>query len=240
MKRVILFLLPTACCLLPTASAGQPPSLFRGVVVANSPSGVRVVSVEDTSQASLADLRPEDILLKVNDTLVRTIDEFAIASQALKGKAAKVILITLRNGQPHDIVLHLYSFPVLRHWELAFIPEHDVRFADPKTGSTYWARLARGFETADDLEHALNAYLNALHHDPTQVDLALKVSALLCRIAQARLKAQRLHEALLAIQEETVLLSRIFDQPLTDEQLQSVRTQLQQTLQGIRNRRAGT
>jgi len=71
------------------AMAGQRPSLFRGVVVADSPLGVRVVSVEDASQASQADLRPEDIIIRVDGADVGSIDAFAMFSEALKGRAAR-------------------------------------------------------------------------------------------------------------------------------------------------------
>ena len=49
-----------------TVHAKGWPSLFRGVVVADSQVGIRVVRVEDASQAHLADLRPEDIIVRVN------------------------------------------------------------------------------------------------------------------------------------------------------------------------------
>ena len=55
---VSLFLVPGPGSLVLLAAEGQLPSLFRGVVVAEGPVGVRVVRVEETSQAYLADLRP--------------------------------------------------------------------------------------------------------------------------------------------------------------------------------------
>ena len=55
---VISSLLCAVCCFLPcVSSVANLPSLFRGIVVADSSSGVRIVSVEDGSQAFLADLR---------------------------------------------------------------------------------------------------------------------------------------------------------------------------------------
>jgi len=217
------------------------PSLFRGIVVADpadggtgSPRGVRVVSVEDTSQASLADLRPEDIIVRINDAPVTSIDEFAVTSRALQRSAIKATVLVLRNGQPRELLVHLYSYPILRQWSLSFVPEHDMRFAEPRAGVAYWARMGRGFETAGNLEQALNAYLNALHNDPTQVDVALKASELLWRLAQARLKDRRLPDALMAIQQGTVLLGRLFDHPLDDAQLQAVKSHLEDTLETLR------
>ena len=225
-----------APCLTPHAPAyaAQLPSLFRGVVVADGALGARVVSVEDASQAFLADLRPEDAIVRINDTPVKNVDDFALASQALKGQAIRAAVRVLRNGQPRELVVHLYSYPILRRWELSFVPEHDIRFGDAGAGVAYWTRMGRGFETAGDVEHALNAYLNALHNDPTQVDVAVKACELLWRLAQARLKEPRLSDALMAIQEATVLLGKLFDQPLDEAQLHVLKSRLQETLQTFR------
>jgi len=225
--------------------AEQLPSIFRGVVVTNlsgpegsgpagSVPGVRVVSVEEGSQAALADLRPEDIIIRINDTPLRTIDEFAVVSQALKRSATKAGVFVLRNGEPRELLVHLYSYPVLRRWDLTFVPDHDIRFAEAKVGMAYWMRLARGFETAGRSDQALNATLNALHNDPDNLDVALKASELLSRIARAKLAAHRLREALIAIQEGTILLGKLFDQPLDDAKLQAIKSQLEETLRALR------
>ena len=217
-----------------TSWAGQWPSLFRGVVVADGALGIRVVSVEDASQASLADLRPEDTIVRINDASIKTVDDFAVVSQALKGRTARSTLLILRNGQPRELVVSLYSDALLRQWEVSFIPEHDVRFGEPKTGLAYWMRMERGFEAAGDLEAALNADLNALHQDPAQLDVAVKACELSWRIARARLEDRRLPEALTAIQQGTILLGHMFDQSLEASQLQSLKSQLQETLAILR------
>jgi len=216
-----------------TAAAEPRPSLFRGVVVADSPLGVRIVSVEDASQAALVDLRPEDVLVQVDDTPVTSIDQFGVLSLALKGQAVTATLVVLRNGQPRQIALHLYSMPILRQWELAFIPQHDIRFAEPKTGVAYWERLGRGFEEAGNTEGALDAYLNALHNDPSRTPSALNATLLSWRLARQRLEARRLAEAITAIQQGTVLLEKLFNGPLTGEQLQAIQTELQQTTRAL-------
>lgn len=232
---VVLCLSLVACLLsLVSAFSAQLPSLFRGVVVADNPLGVRVVSVEEHSQASLVDLRPEDIIVQINDATVRSIDEFASISQTLKGQATKATIRLLRGGQPLELILHLYSLPILRQWNLAFVPEYEFRFADPKAGHEYWARLGRGFEMVGNLEPALNAYLNALHNDPAQMDLALKAAELLWKLAQIRLNAHQLPEALMALQQGTTLLERLFDQPLTESQLEMVKAQLEETVKTLR------
>jgi hypothetical protein len=204
----------TAHSLPLTALSAQLPSLFRGVVVADSPEGVRVISVEEHSQAYVADVRPEDLIIQVNGMAVKTIDEFARMSHDLKGRAIKTSVVILRNGEPREVVLHLYSYPVLRHWDLTFVPEHDIRFADPEVGATYWMRLGRGFLSVDKPEQALNAYLNALHNDPRQLDAALHVAQLLLEMTQTRLKEQRLPEALAAFKQGAIVLGRLFEQPL--------------------------
>ena len=231
----LLWLAVSSCLTAPVlADAGQMPSLFRGVVVVDHPLGARVVSVEDASQAALADLRSDDIIVQLNDTAIKTIDEFALVSQTLRGQAASARVIVWRNGQPHELLVHLYSYPILREWELAFVPEHDLRFVEPHAGLAYWLRLARGFETVHDAEHALNAYLNALHHDPSQVDVAVQASELIWEVARARLAQHRLPEALTAIQQGTTLLNHLFDHPLDGVQLQVVKHQLQDTLELLR------
>ncbi|OGX13284.1 MAG: hypothetical protein A3I71_02755 [Omnitrophica WOR_2 bacterium RIFCSPLOWO2_02_FULL_63_16] len=223
--------------MLSVARAGQLPSLFRGVVVADSPEGVRVIGVEEGSQADVADLRPEDIVLQVNDTPVKTIEEFSRTSQDLKGRAFKASVVILRNGEPRDVILHLYSYPVLRHWDLTFIPEHDVRFADPEVGAQYWMRLGRGFLSAKKPEPALNAYLNALHNDPRQLDAALRVAGLLLELTQSRLQAQRLPEALAAFKQGAVVLEHLFEHPLASDQLASIKSQLESTLRVLQEYR---
>lgn len=234
---VSLFLAP---CLLPLAPrpvfAGTLPSLFRGIIVADSPLGVRVVSVEAQSQASLSDLRPEDVIVRIDGQAVRTIDDFAVLSQHLKGRSTKAAVLILRNGEPQELLVHLYSVPILRQWGLSFVPEHDIRFIDPSAAAAYWTRLSRGFRDAKDLERALNAVLNALHDDAANLELALQASDLLWAIARQRLTARHLPQALVAIQHGTTLLEHLFRQPLTDAQLQTVRTQLQDTLEALRRR----
>jgi membrane-associated protease RseP (regulator of RpoE activity) len=231
---VSIFSLVTGHSSLVTVWAEQLPSLFRGVMVADSPVGVRVVSVEENSQAALADLRPEDLIIQINGTPLKTIDDFAVVSQALKRSATKVGVVILRNGQPRELLVHLYSYPVLRRWDLTFVPDHDIRFAEAKAGVAYWMRLARGFETAGRLDQALNATLNALHNDPGNVDVALKASELLGRIAHAKLTARQLGEALIAIREGTILLGKLFEQPLDAAKLQAIKSQLEETLRTLR------
>jgi len=228
------WLLAAGCWLLPTVYAEQLPSLFRGVIVAGSPIGVRVISVTEGSQAFLSDLRPEDLVVQVNGQPVKTLDEFAVLSHGLKGRATKAAVLVLRNGEPQTLLLHLYSVPILRQWGVSFVPEHDLRFADSSAGVAYWMRLARGFQEAKDLERALNAVLNALHNDPSNLGLALKASDVLWAIARKRLNARRIPQALSAIQHATTLLERLFRHPLTEAQLEAVRAQLQETVEVLR------
>ena len=218
------------------AFAAQLPSLFRGVVLANSELGVRVVSVEEDSQAALADLRPEDVIVQVDDTALKTIDEFAVLSHALKRRSTKATVVVLRNGQSRQLFVHLYSYPVLRQWGLTFVPDYDLRFVDAAAGLAYWTRMARGFDIAGQSDQALNAWLNALHHQPQDVEVAVHVVELLCRIAQAKLKARQLGEALIAIQEGTILLGKLFDQPLDTAKLQAIKSQLEATLHALQSR----
>ena len=232
-RFLIFYLLTTYYLLLTTAQAAQRPSLFRGVVAADSPDGVRIVSVEESSQAFLADLRPEDILMQVDNTPTGTIDQFGAASQALKGKASKANVVVLRNGQPVQLLVHLYSYPILRRWRLSFIPNDEFRFADPHAGLGYWGRMARGFEGAGDEGRALDAYLNALHYEPDRRDVAVKIAELFWRIGRQRLQQHRMAEALGSLDQGTVLLEQLFEQPLEDAELQGIKSELEQTVQAI-------
>jgi hypothetical protein len=217
------------------ATAAERPSLFRGVIVADSPVGVRVVSVEDTSQASLADLRPEDIIIRIDNQEIHSIDEFAVLSKTLKGRSVKTEVLVFRNGVPRQLLIHLYSYPILSAWGLEFVPDHDLRFAEPRIGLEYWARLGRGFEEARNLTEAVNAYLNGLHNVPTETATALKVADLFSQVGQQRLSEQRLPEALASLRQATIVMQKLFESPLTDEQLQTIRDQLQATLDSLRS-----
>lgn len=239
LDRVTLFfclVFPLASHLSPLAVyAGQRPSLFRGVVVADSPLGVRVVSVADSSQASLAGLRPEDIIVRVNNTDVRSIDEFAALSSALKGRAVSATVLVFRNGAPQELTLHLYSFPILQAWQIEFIPEFDIRFAEPRVGLGYWTRLGRGFEGARKLPEALNAYLNGLHNAPTDAATALKASALFSQMSRQRMAPGELADGIAQLRQSLQITERLFNVELTDAQLQAVRRQLQETLASLRD-----
>jgi len=206
--------------------------------VADSPLGVRVVSVEDASQAALADLRPDDIIVRVQQAEIRSIDEFAEISTALKGRASSAAVLVFRNGVPHELLLHLYSYPVLRGWGVEFIPDHDVRFAEAATGLAYWRRLGRGFAEAGRFPEALDAYLNGLHNDPADLDTALAASELASRVSQQQLASERLADGLTQLQQALAIQQRLFEHPLTPEQLASVRAQLQQTLRALSGVRA--
>lgn len=216
------------------ATAAQWPSLFRGVVVADGQVGVRVVSVEATSQAFQADLRPEDIIVGVDGQEVHSIDEFATISTALKGRTVQATVLVFRRGTPREIRVHLYSYPVLRTWNLEFIPEHDVRFAEPRNGLDYWTRLGRGFEEAGKPADALNAYLNGLHNVPDDSATALRVAELFAEQGQEHLRARRLAEGLASLRQAVLVFEKLFDFPLTDDELQRIKRQLEHTLEAIR------
>ena len=217
------------------AFSSTKPSLFRGVIVADSPLGVRVVSVEEASQAQLADLRSEDVIVRIQDAEIGSIDEFATVSQALKGRAASATVLVFRNGSPRELVVHLYSYPLLREWNVQFIPDYDIRFAQPEVGRDYWLRLGRGFERADKPSDALNAYLNGLHNVPADADTALTASRLFAAVSRERLARGELAEGIAQLRQSLSILERLFDHPLTTEQLESVRDQLRETLQTLRD-----
>lgn len=217
------------------AWAGQLPSLFRGVVVADSGLGVRVISVEETSQSYQADLRAEDIIVQVDSQDVRSIDEFAVLSKAMKGQATSVKVVIFRNGNPRELVLHLYSYPILREWGIEFVPDYDLRFAQPEVALAYWSRLGRGFEEAGKPEEALNAYLNGLHNAPSDSGTALKVSALFSALGQRKLRADTMPGGIASLRQSVLVMERLFEYPLSDEQLRTIRESLSQTLQALRS-----
>ena len=229
------FLLSLVSCLWSLSVwAAQLPSLFRGVVVADSPLGVRVVSVQEASQAALADLRPEDILVRVRDAEVHSIDEFAALSSAMKGRVVSETVLIFRNGAPRELRLHLYSYPVLQHWRVEFIPDDDLRFAEPSVGLTYWARLGRGFDEADKPAEALEAYLNGLHNVPTDTATALKASALFSRVSRQRFREGAVAEGVRLLRQGVVMMDALFEAALTDDQLRVIRDQLKETVGALR------
>ena len=227
------WLLVAGCGLPAIAYAAQLPSLFRGVVVVDSPLGVRIVSVEEASQAHQADLRPEDIIVRVNDTEVHSIDEFAILSNTLKSHAVSATVLVFRNGAPVEIALHLYSYPLLREWHVQFVPDDEIHFAESQIGLNYWSRLGRGFEEAGKIDEALHAYLNALHNVPTDTATALKISELFSRVSQQRFAERSAGDGVAALQQALLVLERLFDDPLTQDQLEVVRRQLRDTLRAL-------
>jgi hypothetical protein len=228
-----------ACCLsLSSVFAGSWPSLFRGVIVADSQVGVRVVSVEESSQAFQADLRPEDIIVSVDGSEVRSIDEFAGLSTSMKGRATLATVVVFRRGAPREIRVHLYSYPVLRTWGIEFIPEHDLRFAQAHIGLEYWTRMGRGFEEARKPGDALNAYLNGLHNVPADAATALKVAELFASIGQEHLRRRRLAEGIGSLGQAVLVFEKLFDYQMTDDELQRIKHQLEETLLALRAARS--
>jgi hypothetical protein len=226
---VIATLAPRPVPLAPV-SAAQLPSLFRGVVVADSPIGVRVVSVEPSSQAYEADLRPEDVIVRIDDEQVDSIDGFATLSMALKGRTETTTVLVFRNGKPREILLHLYSYAVLRRWDVRFVPDDERRFAQPKVGVDYWTRLGRAYGEVGRMEESLDAYLNALHNDPTDVPTAILACEQLWKVGQRQVSQGKLREGVSAFGQAVAMLQQLFQQPLTDEQLRRLRDQLQATV----------
>ncbi len=198
--------------------------------MADSLLGVRVVSVEPSSQAQLADLRPEDLIVRIGEREIHSIDEFAAVSQALKGRTARTTVLVFRNGSPRELHVHLYSYPLLDAWGIEFVPQYDLRFAEAKTGWAYWIQLGRGFEVAHRPAEALDAYLNALHHRPDDLQAAAAAAALYLRVSQQQLRANAVPEGIAALHRGVTMMDRLFSQPLTTEQLQGLRDQLEQTL----------
>ncbi|PIQ83848.1 MAG: hypothetical protein COV75_05150 [Candidatus Omnitrophica bacterium CG11_big_fil_rev_8_21_14_0_20_63_9] len=204
------------------------------MVVADSPLGVRIVSVDNGSQAQLAGLRPEDIIVRIHDEEVHSIDEFAQRSQALKGHVISAAVVVFRNGSPKEVTVHLYSYPILRAWAVTVLPDHDVRFAEAKTGLEYWTRLGRGFASADKFEEALQAYFNALHNMPTETPVAVKACALLLTVSRQRLSAGNGIGGIEALGQATTMMERLFDLPLTDEELRELKDRLAEALKALR------
>ncbi len=213
--------------------AVQQPSLFRGVVVVDSPLGVRVVSVEESSQAFQADLRPEDVIVRVHGQELHSIDEFATLSMALGGRVMATTVLIFRNGTPRELPLHLYSYPILRQWGVEFVPNDELHFVEAKAGLDYWTRLGRGFEQAHKPSDALEAYLNGLHHVPTDIPTALNVSELLLEVSQQQLHSHDLAVGLSSLRQAVLILQKLFESSLTEEQLQRVKNQLKSTLQAL-------
>ncbi len=216
------------------AESGPWPSLFRGVVVADSPSGVKVISVNPASQAYLADLRPEDIIVRVREAEVRSIDDFSVVSDALKGRTDHAQIVVFRNGSPREILLHLYSYPVLETWGVEFIPDFDLRFGDPTAGQQYWARLARGFGEVNQPQDMLNAYLNSLHNLPKDPIIALQACELFFLLGQEQLRQQAVVPAMSRLLDALSIADRLFDYPLSDADLGRLKAQLQNTLEAVR------
>ena len=234
MCATAFFLSPVSCLLSQEVVDTHWPSLFCEVVVVDSQLGVRVVSVEDASQAHWADLRPDDIIVRVHEKDIRSIDDFAAVSRAMGGRAVTTTVLVFRNGKPKELTLHLYSYPVLREWGLEFIPDHDVRFAEAHVGLDYWSRLGRGFEDVGKPAEALDAYLNGLHNVPTDVNAALHVSGLYAKVSRQHLTAGELLEGFEQLHHGLLVLQRLFDYRLTGEQLRMVRNTLHETLSALR------
>ena len=155
-------------------------------------------------------------------------------SHELKGRAVRVTVLVFRNGLPRELTLHLYSVPVLREWGVEFVPDHDVRFADPRVGLDYWRRLGRGFEEAGKPTEALDAYLNGLHNVPTDTATALKVTDLFSRASQQHLAGGELADGIASLQQALTMMEKLFDEPLTEDQLQAIKHQLEETLRTLR------
>jgi len=218
-------------------AAEELPSLFRDVVVADSPLGVRVVKVAESSQAYHADLRPEDIMVRIGGSEVKSIDDFATLSSQLRGEAVSASVLIFRNGSPRELTFHLYSYPILKSWGLSFIPDHDMRFADPKAGFDYWSRMGRGFEEVGESENALKAYLNALHNTPEDSAVALKASALLLGVSRKHFDEKHLGIGLGRMQQAMQMLDRLFSQSLPTPELSRVKDQLRETLASLKKAR---
>ncbi|HEX9785310.1 MAG TPA: hypothetical protein VGA56_21580 [Opitutaceae bacterium] len=236
-------LLLVACCVLLSGGvalhAEEPnpawPSLFRGVVVTDTQLGVQIVRVDEASQAYQADLRPGDLLLRIHETDIRTIEEFAVVSLALKGRAEETRLLVFRNGAPRELTLHLYSYPVLRAWGVRFIPDHNIRFADIEPAVEYWMRMGRGFEEAKKPLEALDAYLNVLHISNGHLPAAVRVAGLMLHTG-SRQVAMGDHPAGLArLTDAMEILSRLFNHPLHPDQLGYIRDQLAGAVEAMQN-----
>ena len=230
---IFIYSLPTTHYSL-TGEAAAFPSLFRGITVVDSPVGVRIVSVEENSQAALADVRPDDIIIHVNEDEVHSIDDFAMVSKRLKGHATSATLLVFRQGQPLELRLHLYSYPILKTWGIEVVPNFDVRFAETRIGLDYWRKQGQDFERAGDIESALDAYINALHNVPDELDTAVAMSRLFCQLSQRYFTKRQWREGVAALQQAVLMLEKLFDQPLNSQQLHIVKEQLQSVKDQIR------
>ena len=232
--RSFYFLLLTFDFLFPgKVLAAQMPSLFRGLVVTDSPVGVRVVSVEAGSQPAMADLRPEDIVISIHGEDVHSIDEFAVVSNALKGRVQETTVVVFRGGTPRQIALHVYSYPLMRAWGIRFVPNSEIVFAQPGPALDYWTRLGRAYRDVGRPGDALDAYLNALHVVPSNTEVAMAVSELSWAVGRQAIEDRRMPAAVTALEQAVTVMQRLFDHPLTDAQLLALKSQLETTLQTL-------
>ena len=226
---------PSAC------AQGRWPSLFRGVAVAESADGigVRVVGVDESSQAYQADLRPLDIIVKVREADIRSLDDFAAVSESLRGTTDHAAVVIFRNGAPKELQIHLYSYPVLKAWGVSFIPDYDLRFAQPQIAQEYWTRMGRGCMEAKQPLDALDAYLNALHNVPQDSAVALCAAELFFQLGQEKVKDSALTPALTYLSSALAITERLFasDSAVDSEALRRIRDQLAATVEAIRQLR---
>ena len=209
--------------------------MFRGVVLANAELGVRVVQVDEASQAYQADLRPEDLIISINNEEVQSIDQFALLSTRLKGETVSAAVHIFRNGEPHELHVHLYSYPILRAWGARLVPDFDIRFAQPALAQEYWSRLGRGYEDANKFPDALSAYGNALHNVPDDLPTALHTATLFLRVGHTQLEAGRLTEGIGSLRQGVLMLEKLFDSTLTDQQLVEVKARLKESVEALRH-----
>ena len=204
------------------AEAAEYGSVFRGVIVQTATPGPKVVSVDPTSAAYASGLRAGDQILRIEDMPVATLEDFATASQHLKGKAAESTVIVMRNSESVTLQLSLHSRPIEEAWGERFVPDARPIFSDPLEGAKYWAMQARKYRLATDEERYLNALWNLLHYEPDSVGTAMLIGAASTRRARRELRAGQRVEGMRALRTAVKIYHKAFARDLTDDELARV------------------
>ena len=173
-------------------------SLLSGISVFGGDQGVTIFEVRPRTPANNAGIIKGDVILKLDEKTIKTIDDYVNFSKSLAKNKHEIILFVKRGKENITIRLEDYSIPIKNYWELK-IPVSKKRPPKNIRPHDYWIseqkRLLSSIKestphrTKIAIYHkAINSLFYALHHNPEKVGHMVIIADIFKKIGEVSLK----------------------------------------------------
>ncbi|HHT9152883.1 MAG TPA: PDZ domain-containing protein [Candidatus Hypogeohydataceae bacterium YC40] len=214
-------------------------SIFSGLIVAQGEQGVKVVEVHPGCPGERAGLRVGDLIMEVDGQKVKTLEEFANMSKAMKDKNIESNLLVIRKSKLENVLLTNYSDNVFKEWKEKvplppergeiiggvslfqyYVEKGKTKLEENKQGGPLEAKIAR-------YDEAVRYLFYALHYNPISVEVALLIADTYMNTAKLCLENGRTPLAVENYGKAANLYEKCSKKRVSDKELEQILARLQ-------------